>query len=281
MPSQISEKSDTSVSAVAGEELVTARRYRYAGADVAVGVGFMTRNLDFDSASTLAPAQQPNGYRGGTPVAGLAVFGELYPLSFGDRGGWLSGFGIGFGLDRTFTLKSKLGTTEYDTTQTDYSVGLRYRYNFGNSPNLPSVKLLVGYNHLDFHIDRGMDDIDLPNVSYNYIDAGLAFRVPLTVPWLALFAEGRYLIVLSQGEISEQAFYGDGSAKGLDIGGGIEARIAVAWSVRGGVRYRRLSLDFDGTGTRSNNRDGNAASQDVNGATDKYLTGYLLVGYVF
>jgi hypothetical protein len=281
LPSQISEKTDTSVSAVAGEELVTARRYRYAGADVAVGVGFLKRNLDFDSSPALAPANQPNGYKGGTPVAGLAVFGEIYPLSFGDRGGWLSGFGIGFGLDRVFTLKSKLGTTEYDTTQTDYSIGLRYRYNFGNSPKLPSVKLLFGYNHLDFKIDHGAADIDLPDVSYSYLDAGLAFRVPLTVPWLALFAEGRYLIVLSSGQISDQMFYGDGSTKGLDIGGGIEARIAEAWSVRGGVRYRRISFDFDGTGTKSNNRDGNPSSQDVTGATDMYLTGYVLVGYVF
>ena len=48
--------------------------------------------------------------------------GELYPLSFGDRGGALSGIGIGVSFDRVLTLKSKLGTIEYDTWRDGWTV---------------------------------------------------------------------------------------------------------------------------------------------------------------
>jgi hypothetical protein len=274
-------KAEVETAPVFGEELATARRFRYGGADVAVGVSFLKRDLSFTSFDALSPAQRPNGYKGGTPVASLSFLGELYPLSFGDRGGALSGIGVGVSFDRVLTLKSKLGTTEYDTTQTGYGFGLRYRYNFGSSPSSPSVKLLFGWNHLDFKVDHGATDIDLPNVTYSYLDLGLGGRVPLTVPWLALYAEARWMFVLSSGEISDAVWYGGGSTKGLDIDGGVEVRIAEAWSIRGGVHYRRLAFDFDGTGDKSNNRDGNPTTQDVGGALDEYLQLYVLVGYVF
>ncbi len=274
-------KADVETSVAAGDELATARRYRYGGADVAVGVSFLKRDLSFTSFDALSPTQRPNGYKGGTPVASLSFLGEVYPLSFGDRGGPLSGIGLAVSFDRVLTLKSQLGTAEYDTTQTGYGLGLRYRYNFGSSPKSPSLKFLFGWNHLDFNVDHGATDIDLPNVSYSYLDVGLGGRVPLTIPWLALYAEARWMFVLSSGEISDQVWYGSGSTKGLDIDGGIEARVAEAWSIRGGVHYRRIAFDFDGTGAKSNNRDGNPATQDVGGALDEYLQLYLLVGYVF
>src|SRR5262249_34344105 len=180
-----------------------------------------------------------------------------------DRGGLASGIGAGAYLERVFTLKSSLGATDYDTTQTGFGIGLRYRYNFGGSPTSPSLKFLFGWNHLTFNIDHGATDIDLPNVSYSSRDLGLGGRVPLTVPWLSLFAEARWLFVLSAGEISDQAWYGGGSKKGLDIDGGVEARVAEAWSIRAGVHYRRITFDFDGSGLRANNRDNNPATQAV------------------
>jgi hypothetical protein len=274
-------KADVSTSVAAGDELVTSRRYRYGGADVAVGVSFLKRDLTFNSFDALAQAQRPNGYKGGTPVASVSFLGELYPLSFGDAGGPLSGIGVGVYFDRVLTLKSSLGSTEFDTTATGFGVGLRYRFNFGSSPKLPSIKVLFGWNHLAFDVDHGTTDIDLPNVSYSYLDAGIGVRVPLTVPWLALYADARWMFVLSSGEISDGVWYGGGSTKGLDVNGGIEARIAEAWSIRGGVHYRRIAFDFDGTGDKANNRDGNPATQDVGGAVDTYLQFYLLVGYVF
>jgi hypothetical protein len=38
--------------------------------------------------------------------------------------------------------------------------------------------------------------------------------------------------------------------------------------------------DFDGTGAKTE-RDGNPANQDVGGALDQYLSGYVSAGYLF
>lgn len=257
-----------------------ADRYsRYAAIDVEIGVSAVVRNLDFNAAPDLRVEQRPNTYSG-QPVASLLFGGELYPFAFGGKTGLLSGLGLGVVFDKVLVIKSRLGTTEYDTAQTRWGANLRWRLNFGG-PSAPSVKVLAGVSRLTFAIDRGSADLGMPDVAYTNLEFGAAGRVPIGWPNLALFADLRYLAVLDTGEISTKEFYGSGSTLGLAVEGGIELILLRRFVVRAGIRYQRYAFDFDGTGVQSNNLDGNPANQDVGGAVDDYLSGFLTAGYLF
>jgi len=271
---------DAAPAAVVVAEPQNDRYSRWSAADVDVGVGMVVRTLDFNAAGDLAPSQRPNGYSGSV-VPTIVVCGELYPFAFnGERGG-LAGLGLGFTVERVITIKSKFRDTEYDSSQTRFGGGLRYRWNFGNTATSPTLKLLAGINHLDFSIDRGSANLGFPNVAYTYIDLGAGGRIPLGSPSLALFIDARYLQILSSGEITETAFYGSGGGLGFDGEVGFEYLFARRGVVRVGGRYQRIALDFDGNGMLSNNLDGNSATQDVGGATDSFVGAYIAAGYLF
>lgn len=266
---------------VARAELPDHRRARHAAAEVSVGATVVRRKLSFTSTDELSPSQRPNGYNG-SAVPSVTVNGEVYPLAFSSPSGALSGLGVGFVFDRVIGLKSRLGDTEYTTTQQKIGGGLRYRWNLGNKATNPTVKFIAGFNALTFEIDRGADDIDLPNFSYTYLDVGAAGRFPVGSPMFALYLDARYNQVFGSGEVTEQAYYGDGGARGFEGDGGLEVRLLEdKLVVRLGAHYQRIAFDFDGNGVRSNNRDGNPANQDVGGALDQYLSGYLTAGWVF
>jgi hypothetical protein len=262
------------------EEWSAQRHNRHAAVDVQVGMTGGWRNLRFTFAPDLQASKKPHGYKGGL-VPSVLLVGEVYPLAFAARRSALTGLGVSFVFDRALLLKSKLGDTEYDTSQMRFGAGLRYRFPFGNKATLPTLKAIAGWNSLSFKIDRGAMDIDLPNVSYSYIDAGLAARLPLGNPSYAVYADFRYMIVLGAGEIQEQAFYGDGSILGIDGDIGVELIFAKRVIVKVGGRYQRIAFDFDGTGTKSNDRDDDLMTQDVGGALDQYFSAYATAGYLF
>lgn len=258
-----------------------AGRYsRDSAADIDVGLGFLVRSLSFNYSSSLTGSQIPNGYSGSL-VPSVVVNGELYPFALGGKSGPLGSIGLAFTVERVLTIKSKLNDTEYDTSQTRFGGGLRYRINFGDKETSPTLKILAGINHLDFTIDRGSANLGFPNVSYTYIDLGAAGRIPLGSPQLALYASLRYLAVLSTGEITTADFYGTGGATGFDGELGIEYIFARRGIIRAGGHYQRFGFDFDGNGALSNNRDGNSATQEVGGATDQFYGGMVTAGYLF
>jgi hypothetical protein len=266
----------------ARSELEAHRYARFAAVDVQLGVSAVRRSLSFTYAGDrLTLMQRPNGYDGSI-VPSVMLTGEVYPLSFGKRPSpWVSGIGVGFVLDRVLLLKSRLDMTEYGTTQMRFGGGLRYRWNIGNKATMPTVKVIADFQRLTFAIDRGTQDIDLPNVSYSYLDLGLAGRFPLGTPMAAVYVDARYLHVLSSGELSDPMYYGSGSALGFDGDAGFELQFLGRAILRVGGRYQRIVHDFDGNGIRSNNRDGNMSDQEVGGALDTYLSGYVTAGYLF
>jgi hypothetical protein len=267
----------TTVTAEASED---GRYSRSRAAEISVGVGIIGRNLEFDATSGLSAAQAPRGYSG-SAVPTVVVEGELYPFAFGGSTSAASCFGIGFEVERVLSISSQLGATEYDTSQTRYGGGLRYRANFGSSAMSPSLKFVAGISRLDFTVERGSADLAFPNSAYTYVDLGLKARLPLGSPKFAVYLDLRYLQVLDAGEMNDTAFYGSGGALGFDGGIGLEYIFARRAVVRLGGRYQRFALSFDGNGTLSNNRDGNSATQEVSGATDQFYGGYLTVGYMF
>lgn len=262
---------------------------RHAALDVAAGMSFSSRNLSFTYKDSLTDSQQPNSYRGGI-VPGPFVAIEAYPLAFGGKRGALANLGvtltydtfirIGGVLEPNARYQDETGMVHtYNTSQSRFGVGVRYRLPLGDKPTMPTLRLGGGYNRLSFRIETGGMDIDLPDVGYSYLDVGAGARVPLGTTRLALNADLKYLIVSDAGAFSRMEEYGGGSIAGVDVDAGLEFRPLARLVLRGGFRYQRIAFDFDGTGTGTE-RDG-MMGQDVGGALDTYVGGYVTAGYLF
>ncbi|HTM19441.1 MAG TPA: hypothetical protein VL172_03000 [Kofleriaceae bacterium] len=268
------------------------------GLDVAAGLSFMGRRLTFTVRSGLGDLS-PRGYQG-TPVAGAYVAGELYPLAFNLNNRSITrDLGITGVVDKVLKIESRLRyqddanmeqVASLPTEQMRWGVGLVFRHNFGSRPTAPSVKLGIRYNRARFVIDKGAAPVvggsavvvDIPNMDYAYIDPGIAGRLPIGGK-LSLLADVRYLYITDTGEMQQMDQYGDATVTGIDADVGAEYKISPQLSIRGGGRLIRIGYDFtEGNGAELvYNRDGDAASQDVFGAQDRYLGGYAIAAYLF
>ena len=66
----------------------------------------------------------------------------------------------------------------------------------------------------------------------------------------------------------------------MDVDVGIEYKILRRLSLKIGGRYRHMSFKFNGMGELTD-REPTDNIQDVTGALDRYLGGYLLTTYLF
>jgi hypothetical protein len=251
--------------------------------ELAAGLSFIGRDLTFSHQASLAPAERPVSYDG-QPVGGVTLDAEIFPFSFSDKvraryGGRMTRLGAWFSFDRALGLRSQVTMQgevhELPTTQGRWGVGARYHQPIG----AVAISAEVGFNRLTHAIDAGAMDIGLPNVAYSYLDFGAGVRVPVGSR-LAARGTARLLHVLAAGDLMAADGYGSGTAMGLDMNAGIEVRATPRIRVTGGLRYLRMGLDFDGTGRLSTDLDADP-DQDVGGATDTYVGGYVLGGYSF
>jgi hypothetical protein len=252
---------------------------------VNLGVSFIGRKLTFDYTGTVAE-QAPPGYSG-TPVPGGYLTAEAYPGGFGgDTKGVAANIGIGIVLDRVFSLNSSVadatGTAvNLPTRMWRYGANLRYRHNFSDGPNGFSMHGAVGYNTAGFSIDKsgapgGM--VDVPNVNYKYVDIGAGARIPIAGAF-SLLAEAKVLAPMTTGPIQELDQYGPATVFGYEGEAVFEYQITRTINARAGGRLMQLSYTFDGDGDLDD-RDGNGEN-DVTGASDRFLGGFVTAGYSF
>jgi hypothetical protein len=257
--------------------------------DIAGGLSFIGRNLSFAVADGLEDT--PQGYQGSL-VAGAYITAEVYPLAFGKSKGAMRNIGMSFALDQVIKIESRLNYTDaggeeveatLPTSVQRYGIGLIYRMLLGAKVTGPTVKVSVRFNKSKFDIDKSdvpAEVVDIPNTDYTYVDPGVALRYPFS-PKLAVEAGGRFLALLSTGEINNADQYGQATALGFDLDAAVDYKVTPQIFVRGGGRYQTINLSFDGTGDLSNNRDGDPTTQDVDSATDSSYGGYVQAGYLF
>lgn len=250
--------------------------------DVSAGLSFQSRSLTFAHDGDLV--NTPQGYDGAM-VPGLYVLGELYPMALVNpkTTGFMRHIGLTLVLDKVLLIKSKPAGMDVDlpTSQTRFGFGLVYRWNLGSTPTSPTLKVGARFNKLSFTIDESAAPtamVEIPDVSYTYIDPGVAFRYPITEK-IAANAEAHYLIVSKAGQIQQTEQYGGSKISGFDFDLGGEYKLSSSLLVRAGLRYSRISMTFDGGGTLTN-RDADA-EQDVQSAKDAYLGIYATAGYLF
>jgi TolB-like protein len=251
--------------------------------DVSAGLSFQSRALTFAHDGDLV--NTPQGYDGAM-VPGLYVLGEVYPMALVDKKttGFTRHIGLTFMIDKVLLIKSKPAGMDVDlpTSQTRFGIGLVYRWNFGTTPTSPTLKIGAKYNKLSFTIDESAAPtamVEIPDVSYTYIDPGVAFRYPITEK-IAANAEAHYLIVSKAGQISEATQYGASKVSGFDVDLGGEYKLSSSLLVRAGFRLSKISLKFSGDTGDLKNRDADAEA-DVQSASDRYLGIYATAGYLF
>jgi hypothetical protein len=252
---------------------------------VNAGVSFIGRKLSFSYSG--AAEQGPPGFSG-TPVPGAYVVGEVYPAAFDGKRGALADLGVGFVVDRVIKLNSAvddgtgMATVNLGTRMWRYGANLRYRHNFDAAPNGYSVHGSIGYTSAGFSISKGEApdgvNVDVPNVGYRVIDAGGGGRIPI-LEKLSFLAEAKFLAPLDTGPIQGNAQYGPATVMGFEGEAAFEYQITPNFMARAGGRLMLISFSFDGDGALDD-RDGNGEN-DVSGASDRYLGGFVTGGYSF
>jgi hypothetical protein len=239
-------------------------------ARVSVGPSVTNRTLEF---SHRAFQQAPRDYSGGV-VPGARAQGEVYPLAFGGSG-LLANLGIGFSFDQSIGLKVNTGGMKLATTMRNYAVDARVRLPLGGV----QVMVVGGYARRTFKIDRGGAAVDLPDVDYKMFNPGLGFSIPLGR--VAVFLEGRALLVTSAGPIERPSSYGQAKVTAFEGEGGVEIGITKRIGVRLVGNFVGVGYTFKGTGAMSNNRDDDSASKDVGGAAERYISGALTASVLY
>ena len=243
------------------------------------GLSVSSRALTFSSVPGLD--NPPQDYAGAV-VPGVFINAELYPYAFSGTDA-SSRLGITAMLDRVLRIDSEVRyqdtVTSLPTSQSRAGAGLVYRHPFGDDDTSPVIKGSLRLSRLSFAIDRTPSpvEIDVPSVAYTFLDPGLWARYPLGS--LAVFAEARSMLMLSTGEIQQIDQYGTTSVLGIDLELGLEYMLSDNLAARGGFRFTGISHDFAGDGQRTDR--GGTSDVDVVGAHDRYVGGYLTVGYVY
>jgi hypothetical protein len=277
LSARASEKADAPEGA-----MTPAERVREGIMIVRAGVSVTGRQLTFTTREGFEEAADFE-----SPLApGGFVSGEMYPLASPKRTDLTSKLGVGFSVDKVVGLKAAVGEmgTQVEVNETAWSVGVRYRHNFGDSPTSPTLKLSAGYGRMTAAFDRAAipagEVLDVPDVKYTYYDPGAELRFPLSET-LALAVGGRALLITDAGSIQRLDQYGTATLTGFDASGGFEYLYGDRMIINVMGRFALVGYEFAGDGAETTDRDGDPMTVDIGGASDQYLGGRVTLGYLF
>jgi hypothetical protein len=211
------------------------------------------------------------------------VDGEIYPFALAGTGGNLAGLGLAAAYDKTFGLSIKIPnqTVKAPIDQSHYALGVRYRIAIGDAS---SVALGLDYARRRYVADRGGlmgATLDAPDVDYTAVSPVIAVRFPVTDA-VAVFAGADGLLVFEAGGIQKSASYGPAKVYGIEGAGGVDIALAKQIGLRIALEYSQIMFSFTPKGaTLANNRDADATTQDVMGATDRSIGGTVTLGLAY
>lgn len=254
-----------------------------AAARVDAGLSFGNRSLVFKQRANFPEGPKP--FRS-SPVPGARFEAELFPFAFLNPDSILAGLGGAAEYDKTIVLN--LGTTaepgvKVPVSQQSYSFGGRFRFAFGKRPTSPTITVGVDYGRRRWKADRsklmdrtslnGLGSLDLPDTNYAFTAPGLGFRIPIG-DMFAIVAYGEAMFISKTGPIGKAESYGKAKVFGFSSEGGLEVVLANRFAVRAVFEITQIGYDFEGTGGMlANGRDGEPATIDIGGATDRSLGG--------
>jgi|GEM_PF-4446146 len=261
---------------------------RVVGLSVQVGPSFVARNLQFSARASLA--DQVSEYST-VAAPGLFVAGEVFPLAMLSQDDIAkNNVGIGFRYEEALSFDSAVGDADGNqinlpSARRAYTVDFRYRMLLGERDSSPTVTLGVGYNKREYVVDTTPLDgsglvIDLPNASYTYFDPRASINWPVSRK-LAFGISGAFLVVTDAGDMTTPETYGSATITGSDADLNLRYRLTDRITVSVGAMATAIAFDFNNDGELSANRDMDVNTEDVAGALDLYMGGYLTAGYTY
>lgn len=247
------------------------------------GLSFNARRMKFTYQTTLQ--NHPPPYNG-VPVAGLVLDVTVYPLAFSHKNkSMLKNIGLTAMYDKVLLINSKSdpdgeggnAPVTLPTSQSRWSVGALFRY--------PVSKLLTAgvgldYGKQTFTIKPAMGvSPGIPNTAYAAIVPSVFAR--LSLGKLVLSVDAAYMAISTAGQIENNDQYGKASKNGFEGQLAIDYMLKKFLFARIAFRAEAIGFTFNSTGAMLTNRDGDMATKDVYGASDKYFGGLATVGYLY
>jgi hypothetical protein len=209
--------------------------------DVGVAFDFFTRHLSYggDTRNVFPPYDMNGG-----PAAEISA--GVYPYRTDKWSIGITGaFQYAFALNTNFKVPSSGQTGKYSTKSSQFSIGPRGRYLFGQTGY---VGLGVEYGSQSYSIDLPpptATDASVPDVSYSYLRPNLEARVDI-IPRLAVLGNLGYLAVLNAGEILSDTYFikSRSSVFAFDFNLGATYEVAPHFEIRPGFDIRRYHFKF-------------------------------------
>ncbi|MEO8548820.1 MAG: hypothetical protein ABI678_02560 [Kofleriaceae bacterium] len=182
-------------------------------------------------------------------LAGLSLGGSVYPMPVNKLDTDPSGIGFSFALQKSvgslFSAYDPDGNTygDYTIDHTAYEGGVHYRY----PTDLIVADADINYGKYGYIIQGLPGGVQIPDVDYSYISFGGTLDLKITDRTRGGFG-AHYMYLLDAGDVSDEGWYGSGSASGLDLEAHFQIPVSQALYVRGQVDYRRVSMDFEESG---------------------------------
>lgn len=182
-------------------------------------------------------------------LAGLSLGGTVYPMPINKLDVDPSGIGFSFNLQKSvgslFSAYDPDGNTygDYTIDHTAYEGGVHYRY----PTDLIIADADINYGKYGYIIQGLPGGVQIPDVDYSYISFGGTLDLKITDRTRAGFG-AHYMYLLDAGDVSDETWYGSGSASGLDLEAHFQIPVSSALYVRGQLDYRRVSMDFEESG---------------------------------
>jgi hypothetical protein len=210
------------------------------------GGGYLvSRQLEFTASEQTGPMEYV-----GTQVQGLQVQAAVYPWPLQKMDGKLSGVGFSVKFAKSvgsfYTFDDGETTADYTIDQSMFEGKIHYRYPMSDSFTLDSH---VGYGRAQHIIQDAPEELEVPDVSYEWLSAGLELELAITER-ASVSLGGQYLkMVGDQGDLNSVDWYGSGSTSGIELHGGFVVPLPSNLFVHGELNYRRITTNFNGDGT--------------------------------
>jgi hypothetical protein len=206
-------------------------------------------------------------------LAGISIQASVYPYPIHKLDFDPSGIGFSFGIQKS--VGSLLSAYDPDqNTYGDYVID-NTAYNGAIHYRMPWDMLVVdadiSYGKFGYAIE-GLGT-NIPDVDYTYIGLGGTVDFKVTDRTRAGFG-AHYMYLLDAGDVSDETWYGSGSASGLDLEAHFQIPISDMLYVRGMVDFRRVSMDFEQSGDIS-------SALEIGNITDSTIGGSLALGVQF
>ena len=236
---------------------------------ISAGGYLSSRGMTFDH----DPAANQNIDYPASSIHGLQVAAEVFPAPLQKQDGGLSGIGFSFAVAHSvgsvFTAMDSSGYGDYTLDHSQWEAGVHYRYPMG----IVSIDGGVSYGNDTHTIVDLPQSVAIPDTAYSFLGAGA--HLDLAVSDRASIGFGaKYLYLLDTGDISSEDWFGAGTAWGMTLDGDFVIPLPDSLYVRGDLEYRRVTLEFEGSGAL-------VPTYGMWGATDSAITGSAVLGINF